>query len=426
MKIKVTHRYSDSSMSRIMSMIEDAANHKSRSESLLRRITRWYTPAVMIAAILLFAVPWALSLINGTYFDWHVWFERALVLLVCSCPCALIVSIPLSYFAAIGAASKFGVLFKGSSYLDSLRQCDSLLLDKTGTITTGNFEVIKAIPTPGHTKENLVALASMVEADSNHPLAKAICRCGLPKVPNLDISKITEVNHGIVADTNMGKLLVGSRKLMQANNIDLSDSTSVEDTEVCVSLNGEFIGSIVLADTLKPGIAETLLQLRRLGVKSIGILSGDNERAVASAARQAGVDFHKSQLLPADKQLFIMKRVNNGRHTIFIGDGINDAPSLAAATVGIAIGTGGSDIAMQSADAVIMGHDLNHLVDAMKLSRRLRAVVAENVTLAIGVKLAVMILGAMGIASLWAAVFADTGIMVITVLWTMIALRPRK
>lgn len=426
-RVKVTRRYSDSSMSRLLEMIEEAAAKKSSTETLLRRITRWYTPVVFGVALLLFVVPAILSIVSGNVFEWNVWLERSLVLLVCSCPCALVVSIPLSYYAAIGNASRFGILFKGSRYLDQLRNIDTLLLDKTGTVTTGAFSVIDVEPAEGHTPDEVLAMAAALDRGSNHPLAKAIVAQAMEKGLVLpEVTDVKTVPHGIAGILdNRAEVLAGSRRLLAARGI-VADAVADRGTQVCVAVDGRYVGNIFLEDTLKPDIADTVNQLRRVGVKHIEIMSGDTRAAVARVAERAGIDGYRAEMLPADKQAAVMQLKESGRNVAFVGDGINDAPSLAAADVGIAIGTGGTDVAIESADAVITGHDLRRMVDAVKLSRRIKHVVALNVGLAIGVKAIVMILGACGIATLWAAVFADTGITLITIIITLIALRTTK
>lgn len=394
---------------------------------MLRKITRWYTPAVMVLAALLFIVPWIVSLINpGFVFDWQAWLRRSLVLLVCSCPCALVVSIPLSYFAAIGAASKFGVLFKGSRYLDSLRSVDTVVLDKTGTLTTGDFTVSKIIPAPGVSPHLVLSTVAALDADSVHPLAAAIVADA--RVKGLDYSgaqNVVTVPHGIKGVLGGKTILVGSRTLMAANGITVSVPES-DSTEVCVASDGKFMGAIYLDDTLKPGVSETVKALRRRGVKQVIVLSGDRDAAVAKIAGMAGADSWRGQLMPQEKHQIVENLEREGHKVAFVGDGVNDAPSLAAADVGIAIGTGGTDVAMESADAVITGNSLGRLADAFSLSRKIKTVVTENVSVAIGVKVLVIVLGAMGMASLWAAVFADTGITLLTIIWTLIVLRSGK
>lgn len=423
-RLKSSAFYKDSTMSRIMAMVEESLAKKSNTETLLRRITRWYTPAVMIVAVLLFVVPWLIGMISDSFdFEWYVWFKRCLVLLVCSCPCALVVSIPLSYFVAIGNASRLGVLFKGSRYLDSLRRVTVLLLDKTGTLTTGKFHVVGVTASDGVSQDDVLGLAASLDKHSAHPLANAIV--DMAKAKNLKVpeaSGVATVAHGLKGNVDGHDVLVGSRHLMADSGIDVPDGKS-DSSEVIVACDGVYYGFIMLDDTVKPGVADTLRDLRRSGVKRIEILSGDRGAAVAKVASQVGADSCRAELLPDEKYRIVERIRADGDVVAFVGDGINDAPSLAMADVGIAVGTGGSDVAMESADAVIMGNDLRRLADSFRLSGRIKRVVAENVSLAIGVKLIVMVLGAFGVASLWAAVFADTGITLLTVGSTLFCLR---
>ncbi len=423
-RLKSSAFYKDSTMSRIMAMVEESLAKKSNTETLLRRITRWYTPAVMIVTVLLFLVPWLIGMISDSFdFEWYVWFKRCLVLLVCSCPCALVVSIPLSYFVAIGNASRLGVLFKGSRYLDSLRRVTVLLLDKTGTLTTGKFHVVGVTASDGVSQDDVLDLAASLDKHSAHPLANAIV--DMAKAKNLKVpeaSGVATVPHGLKGNVDGHDVLVGSRHLMADSGIDVPDGKS-DSSEVIVACDGAYYGFIMLDDTVKPGVADTLRDLRRSGVKRIEILSGDRDAAVAKVASQVGADSCRAELLPDEKYRIVERIRADGDVVAFVGDGINDAPSLAMADVGIAIGTGGSDVAMESADAVIMGNDLRRLADSFRLSGRIKRVVAENVSLTIGVKLIVMVLGAFGVASLWAAVFADTGITLLTVGSTLFCLR---
>lgn len=417
--MKCVRAYGNSTMTKIIAMIEDAASRKSHSETLLRKITRYYTPAVMIAAVLVILVPWIVAMVGGEVFEWRVWLYRSLVLMVCSCPCALVVSIPLSYFAAIGNASRRGLLFKGSRYLDAMRGIDTLYLDKTGTLTTGQFSIAAVVPAQGVGKDELLGYAAALDAQSTHPLAVAIKQAA-PHHPEAE--DVRTVAHGMEGVVNGHNLLVGSAELMRAHGVDVP-SADMAGSVVCVAVDGKYAGAVYLEDRLKPDAASTVAGLHKLGVKRIVVLSGDREKAVAKAAQMVGADGYEAGLLPQTKHGIVERSRNQGRKVAFVGDGINDAPSLASADVGIAIGTGGTDVAMESADAVITGNGLNLLNYAIRLSRKIKRVVAENVTFAIAVKLAVMVLGTMGVASLWAAVFADTGITVLTVLWTMIALR---
>ncbi|MDE6311455.1 MAG: cadmium-translocating P-type ATPase [Muribaculaceae bacterium] len=422
-RVRVTKPYEDSSMSRVMAMIEDAASRKSKSETLLRRITRWYTPVVFAAAALLFLCPLVVGFLGGSAFQWRLWLERALVLLVCSCPCALVVGVPLSYFQAIGVASARGILFKSSSALDALRRCSTLFLDKTGTLTTGRFSVLELRPAQGFAPSRLLALAAAADSGSAHPLARAIVEAAGGDLP--EVQDVRTVSHGVEARLDGQILLVGSRKLLETECVEAPEATA-GGSEVCVALDGRFVGAIYLGDTLKDGVREILARLRRLGVKNIIILSGDRREAVEAVAEAVGADCARWELLPGSKEEIVRAATSARSETAFVGDGINDAPSLAAATVGVAVGTGGTDLAMETAGAVMTSPTLEPLVAGYELSRKVKRTVAAVVSFAIGVKLAVMVLGAMGLASLWAAVFADTGITLLTVFFTLLAIRPGK
>lgn len=413
--------FADSSMSRMLKLIENAAAGKSPTESMLRRITRFYTPIVMVLAVLVILVPWIVSQFPGAApFEFSLWFRRALVFLVCSCPCALVVSIPLSYFASMGAASRLGLLFKDSAHIDKMRSVDTVVFDKTGTLTTGTFHVVNVSTSEGTSKEEVLALAAAADADSAHPLAKAIVAAA-GEIKPAEVSDVRTINHGVAAEFSGKEVLVGSRKLMSTNGIDVPES-SEPYSEVCVALGGRYIGSIYLEDTLKPEARAAIEALHKVGIKEVKILSGDLEAAVARAAKAAGADSWESQLLPEDKQRIINSLRSKGKRVAFAGDGINDAPAIAASDVGIAMGTHGTDMAMESADVVIAGDNLSTIAAAVRLSKKVRRVIIENVVFALGVKAAVMILGAFGIATLWAAVFADTGVTAITIIWTLICL----
>lgn len=421
--VKTLRPFSDSSMSRIMKMIETAQTSKSPTEKLLRKITRWYTPVVFILALLLFFIPWIVSVASAEPFEWIKWLRRSLVFLVCSCPCALVVSIPLSYFASLGTASKKGLLFKGSGYVDAMRNVDTIYFDKTGTLTTGEFHVSGILPAAGISAEQLLAIAAALDAESKHPLAIAI----VAEARNRDIallpaSDVTTVTHGITGIIDGKKIAVGSRKLLIKSGVSLP-KTDGDGSEICIAANGSYLGSIFLLDNIKPEATEAIQALHHLGVKNISVLSGDRENAVARVAKAVGADSYLAELLPADKQKSIMAAREKGHKTAFVGDGINDAPAIAASDIGIAMGTLGSDIAMESADIVIAGDRLDKLPMAISIARKVRRVVTENVSFALGVKATVMILGAFGIATLWAAVFADTGVTLITIAWTLLRLR---
>ena len=418
---------SDSSMSRIMKMIENAQSTKSPTENMLRRITRWYTPLVFAAAVLLFVIPWIVSLCSpGFDFEWMTWLNRSLVFLVCSCPCALVVSIPLSYFASLGNASRRGLLFKGSKYVDALRNVDTVVFDKTGTLTTGTFHISGIAPVSGRAEDadSLLSLAAAIDAESTHPLAKAIVKeAGSRGLDALKATDIKTVPHGITAVVNGSPAAVGSPSLMKQLGVELPAERRGEGSEICVEKDGRYLGSIYLLDTIKPEAADAIRRLHREGIRSVEILSGDRREAVERVANEIGADASHAELLPADKQNAIEEIRRHGHKVAVVGDGINDAPAIAASDVGVAMGTMGTDIAMESADVVISGDNLSKLPEAVKLARKVRHVVIENVSFALGVKAAVMLLGAFGIATLWAAVFADTGVTLITIFWTLLRLR---
>lgn len=425
--LTVTNAWDDSSMTRIMRMIEDAASHRAPSETILRRITRWYTPVVFAAALLLFVIPWIVGLLDsGFTFEWASWLRRSLVFLVCSCPCALIVSIPLTYFSSIGIASKNGILFKGHDSLDALRRADTVFFDKTGTVTTGKFHVDSVLSLGELDRKDILALVASVERESTHPLAVAIVGEAANKGYGLpEVEEVRTCNHGMTALSGGNAVLIGSVKLMKESGIvfPVSDSVSDSATTVCVAIDGAPAGIISLADTVKPGSAEAVALLHADGVDEVGILSGDTEKAVRYAASSVGADISESELLPADKQRIIAGYRRKGHVVAFAGDGVNDAPALAAADIGIAMGHIGTDLAIESAQVVIASDDLRKIHEGINISRRVKRVIIENVSFAFGVKIIVMALGAFGIASLWAAVFADTGVTVMTVLWTLFRLK---
>lgn len=423
-KVKVTHAWKDSSMSRIIKMIEDASAHRAPSESILRKITRWYTPVVFGAAILLCLVPWLVSLTVASFeYEWETWFRRALVFLVCSCPCALIVSIPLTYFASIGIASKKGILFKGHDSLDAIRNTEVMLFDKTGTITTGEFSIESIEAYNGHTPDELLTIAAAVERESSHPLALAIVKEASEHMSELpEVTDITTISHGIKAMYGGKKVLLGSDRLMKSENIPFGKYTP-EATSILIAIDNVAAGIIKLTDTIKDGVKDTFKRLHKQGVSSIGILSGDSEAAVSKTAASVGADYYKAGLLPDDKQIMIKDQKLSGKIVAFVGDGVNDGPALATSDIGIAMGNLGTDIAIESARVVIAGDDLEKISEGIDISNKVKHVIIENVVFAFGVKLLVMTLGAFGIATLWAAVFADTGVTVITILWTLYRLK---
>lgn len=413
--------FDDSSMTRILKMIEDAQAGKSHTETMLRRITRWYTPIVFGLALAIFFIPWIVLSIKGDPFAWQLWFRRSLVFLVCSCPCALVVSIPLSYFVSLGTASKIGLLFKGSAYLDSMRKIRNVVFDKTGTLTTGEFHVDSVDAAEGYDKDTVIAYAAAIDADSTHPLAKSICVYAADKNITVPLAAdVKAVNHGIQGRIGTKHIVVGSGKLLKSLDITVPESDKA-GSRICVAVEDKYIGSIYLLDTVKEEAKNTISQLHRLGIK-VTILSGDRGPAVDRVAREVGADSWRSELLPQDKQK-IVDDMRKGGATAFVGDGVNDAPAIASADVGVAMGTMGTGMAMDTADVIISGDNLSMMVRAIRLSRRVERTIVENIAFALGVKAIVMILGAFGIATLWAAVFADTGVTLITILWTLLMLR---
>ncbi len=421
--LTTTCRLEDSSLSRILKTVEEAAEAKSHTETLIRRITRWYTPAVIAAAILLFAVAWAV--IPAADFAWQTWFNRALILLVCACPCAMVISVPLSYFMSLGKASAHGVLVKGSTYFDAMCGVDTVLFDKTGTLTTGRFRIDCCRPADGISEETLLSLAAGMEAQSSHPLAQSVKDAAAERgITAAAVDDVTTVRHGLTARHEGKTALAGSRRLLADNGVDVpQDDTQTASTEIHLALGGEYMGVIRLTDEIKPTAAESIRLLHRMGIRNIGILSGDRKAAVQQAAEAIGADTCLAELSPEEKYGVMKQLKAEGRRIAYVGDGINDTPSLALADVGIAMGTAGTDAAMQHADAVIAGDDPARVPQLLHIARSARRVAITNVVFALSFKLIVMALGACGLASLWMAVFADTGVTLITIIYTLLALK---
>lgn len=423
--VRVTNAYDDSSMTRIIRMIEDSSSHRAPSETILRRITRWYTPLVFAAALLLSAIPWMAGLCNPQFdFVWQTWIRRSLVFLVCACPCALIVSLPLTYFASIGIASRKGVLFKGHDTLDALRSVDMVLLDKTGTVTSGDFHVTDIDCQPGFDISSMLAAVAAIESGSSHPLGAAIVReAGTRRLHLPTASDVRTVSHGITGTVDARHYIIGSARLLADRKIALPDNLGECPTSILVACDGYLAAVISFADTVKPEAGQAVAMLHRDGVSNVGLLSGDTVSAVKSVASVIGADTFMAALLPGEKQDAIARVRKEGHRVAFAGDGVNDAPALAAADVGIAMGNVGTDLAIEAAQMVIAGDDLRKIDEGIHISRTVKHVIIENISFAFGIKMLVMTLGAFGIATLWAAVFADTGVTVITVLWTLYRLK---
>ena len=427
-KIRVTKLFADSTVSKILQLVESAAENKSKSENFITKFARFYTPAVVAAAALLAVLP-PLFIDFGNLAVWQEWVGRAMTFLVISCPCALVISVPLSYFGGIGSASSKGILVKGSGYLDALARCNAVVFDKTGTLTEGNFTVTD-IKTSGTDREHLLSLACAAERYSTHPISIAIINAAsVEKCATAhEATDIEEVSgRGVKALIDEKLLLVGNAELLRENNVPLPHDTPIErGVSVYVAHGGEYLGAIIVSDRPKAQAPSAIKRLRRLGIAKTIMLTGDRKEEAEATAAELGIDEYHAELLPADKVTAIedlLARQNNGAKVAFVGDGINDAPVIARADVGIAMGALGSDAAIEAADVVLMNDDLNKIGDAILLAKKTRRIVIQNIIFALGVKAATLALGALGLVGLNAAVFADVGVAVIAILNSMRALK---
>lgn len=413
LKIKVTKEYSESTVSKILELVEHAKNKKTKTEKFITKFARYYTPSVVAAALILATIP---PIITGTGF--LIWTERALTFLVISCPCALVISIPLGFFAGIGAASKNGILIKGSNYLEALSKPDSIAFDKTGTLTKGNFVVNDIIPENGATEDDLLKYAATAEIYSNHPIAIAIKNKYNKTIDTNTIQEIKEeAGNGIIANISGDTILVGNSKLMANHNIEFFENLDA-NTVVYVAKNKTFIGTIAITDEVKEGSKSAIYKLKKLACKVI-MLTGDSTAVAEKTAKNLGIDIVYSQLLPKDKVDKIEKLIDNKHKNgsvIFVGDGINDAPVLKRSDIGIAMGGLGSDAAIEAADIVIMDDDPTRIPTAIKIAKNTMRIVKQNIIFAIGIKILFLILGAFGYMSMWGAVFADVGVTLIAIL----------
>ena len=414
LKVKVTKKFGESTVSRILEMVENAANKKANTEKFITKFAKVYTPIVVALAILIAVVP--SIFIKDALFS--TWLYRALVFLVVSCPCALVVSVPLGFFAGIGGASKKGVLVKGSNYLELLKDLETVVFDKTGTLTEGVFSVAE-INTNGIDKEKLIEVAAMAESFSNHPIAISIIKEYGKEIDKEVIKEYKEISgRGIKAVINNEEVLVGNSKLMNEFNILYNEVDSIGTVVYC-AINGEFKGSIVISDKIKENAVEALINLKKAGVKKTVMLTGDNKKTAYKVGEKINIDEVHSELLPLDKVKEveeIMKRSNKNGKLAFVGDGVNDAPVLARADIGIAMGGIGSDAAIEAADIVLMKDDINALVDAINVSKKTNKILWQNIVFALGIKILVMVLGTFGIANMWTAVFADVGVTIIAII----------
>lgn len=413
---------SESAISRILKMVEEAAERKSPTELFIRKFAHVYTPTVIALAALTVLLPWIYTTIDdGFHYVFSEWFRRALVFLVISCPCALVISIPLTYFGGIGAGSKRGILFKGGNYLDAMTRVDTVVFDKTGTLTSGAFTLQKTV---GLTDEDLQSIVA-IEQNSNHPIAKAIVN-GRHSDRRATIKDIA--GHGIEGTVDGKAWLIGTQRLLDKHQVAYPTTVNgLSGTVILCACNGEFRGHIELADTPKADARVAVDALREAGVKRIDILSGDRQAMVDEVSAALGIDNGQGNLLPQDKVNYIEQLEQRGMTVAFVGDGINDAPVLALSSVGMAMGAMGSDVAIETADVIIQTDEPSKVAEALRLSRRTRTIVYQNIALAIGIKLLVMCLGLSGVATLWEAVFADSGVALLAVLnATRIFLKVKK
>lgn len=418
--IETTKEFEDSTVSRILELVEDAASEKAPMENFITRFARYYTPIVCLLALLIAIIP---PFFTG--FDWADWVQRALIFLVVSCPCALVISVPLSFFGGIGGASKRGILIKGSNYLEALSHVKTILFDKTGTITKGTFSVSKIEPID-MSREELLRIAAMAEAYSNHPIALSIRKEHEAPLDLDRVSETTEIaGQGVRCVIDGQVVLAGNARLMEANGI-AAAMNETKTTVLHIAIDGEYRGSIEVEDTIKEDSVEAIQRIKELGVAHTVMLTGDREEVAAHIAHEAGLDEYHAGLLPEGKIDFLRSYLDEapkGEKVAFVGDGINDAPALIRSDVGIAMGAMGSDAAIEAADIVFMDDKLSRLADGIGISRKTMRIVYQNIVFALGVKLLVLVLAALGIANMWEAIFADVGVSVIAILNAMRALK---
>ena len=425
LKIRTTKEFGESTVSKILELVENSSSRKSRSEDFIAKFARVYTPAVCYSALALAVLPPVIRLIGGMDGQWEQWVYRALTFLVTSCPCALVVSIPLSFFAGIGGASKEGVLIKGSNYLETLSQVKTVVFDKTGTLTKGVFEVT-AVHHSDMDESKLLEYAALAECASSHPISKSLQRAYGKAIDRSRVTDIQEISgHGVTACVDGHTVAAGNSKLMTQLNIPYHDCHSV-GTIIHMAVDGQYAGHIVISDVVKPHAREALSQLHKAGVEKTVMLTGDAKKVAEAVAAELGVDEVHSELLPGDKvaQVEALLAQQKGRDKLaFVGDGINDAPVLGRADIGIAMGAMGSDAAIEAADIVLMDDDPAKISKAIKISRKCIGIVYQNIVFALAVKFACLALVAVGAADMWAAIFADVGVMVLAVLNAIRALR---
>ena len=425
LKVRTTKEFGASTVSKILELVENSSSRKSRSEDFIAKFARIYTPAVCYSALALAIVPPVVRLLTGSSAEWEQWIYRALTFLVTSCPCALVVSIPLSFFAGIGGASKEGVLIKGSNYLETLSQVKTVVFDKTGTLTKGVFEVSAVHHSPME-QEKLLEYAALAECASSHPISKSLQKAYGKEIDRSRVTDIEEVSgRGILAKVDGVPVAAGNHKLMEQLGIDFIDCHSV-GTIIHMAIDGKYAGHIVISDVVKPNSKQAIEQLHRAGVTKTVMLTGDAKKVAASVAKELGVDEVYSDLLPAgkvEKVEALLSQQSGKAKLAFVGDGINDAPVLSRADIGIAMGAMGSDAAIEAADIVLMDDEPLQIAKAIKISRKCIGIVYQNIVFALVVKFACLALVAVGAADMWAAIFADVGVMVLAVLNAIRALQ---
>ncbi len=418
-KVKTTKEFGDSTVSKILDLVENSAMKKSRSENFITKFARYYTPAVCYSALALAILPPVVRLLMGISPMWGEWIIRALTFLVISCPCALVISIPLSFFGGIGCASSNGILVKGSNYLEALSATKYIVFDKTGTLTKGVFEVSATYPENGFTREDLLRFAAYAESSSSHPISVSLKKAYGKELDLEKISSIEEIaGYGVCAQVDGQKVFVGNMRLMQREQVQVL--TEHKEGTVCyVAIDGVYGGCIVISDVIKSNAKEAIRGLKASGIKKTIMLTGDAKETALRVANEIGMDEVHSELLPADKVAQVERLLDEKgekENLAFVGDGINDAPVLSRADIGIAMGAMGSDAAIEAADVVLMDDDPNKIALAMKISVRTLRIVHQNIIFALAIKAVCLILGAVGIANMWVAIFADVGVMVLAVL----------
>ena len=427
-KIRTTKEFGNSTVSKILELVENASSKKSRSESFITRFARYYTPAVCIGAVALALIPPVVSLVLGNPSNWITWIYRALTFLVISCPCALVISVPLSFFAGIGGASREGILVKGSTYIETLSKVSIAVFDKTGTLTKGSFCVTNINPVDIE-PERLIELSAYAEAYSSHPISKSIKQAYGKDIDFARIGDVKEISgKGVTAIVDGKQVGAGNGKLMDELCVSYTPCNDV-GTVVYVAVDGVYKGSVTIADEPKETSKQAIAELKKIGVKNTVMLTGDAESVAKDVANRLGIDEVHSELLPSDKLAIVeqMLKKKDGRERLaFVGDGVNDAPVLTGADVGIAMGGLGSDAAIEAADVVLMDDDPLKLVKAIRLSSRCMRIVKENIIFALGIKALCLVLGAVGIANMWLAIFADVGVMVIAVVNAIRAMYTKK